>query len=171
MGRYFLYQTIANIPAIIISFSIGATLWPKCIKLAATGDQEGFSILWEKLNSLYLLIIFSLSVLIAVFVPITFKVLERFPDDFALLYTLIASSAAFVLCDPYKLSLYTDRKDRALLVGNMIQLLLVTSFVGGGLLLNNIESIAMGLFAANSLSLLSYRFEVPSRIAVLIVSK
>ena len=171
LGRYYVYQTIASIPALIISFSIGATLWPRCIKLAAMGNEKDYAVLWRKLNALYLLAITFLSLVIAIVTPVVFKILDRSPSDLTLLYILIASSATFVLCDPYKLNLYAGGKDYALVIGNVTQLMLVMAFVTVGLLLRKIEAIAIGVLAANTLSLLFYRHQVPKRIALLIMLK
>ncbi len=159
LGEYYLYQTIASIPALIISFSIGATLWPKCIKLAATGDNVEYELLWKKLNNIVLVVTAFLSLTIALAAPIVLRLFDRPSNDLILLYVLILSSSSFVLCDPYKLNLYITRKDRELLLGNVIQLLLVVAFVLVALLVNKIEAVAVGLFSANTLSLFYYRYQ------------
>lgn len=171
LGRYYLYQTIASMPALVISFSIGATIWPKCIKLAATGNKNEYAILWKKLNNFYIFVITVLSLTIAIVTPVVLNILDRPLGEPSLLYILIASNAAFVLCEPYKLNLYTGGKDRALVIGNVTQLLLVIAFVAVGLLLSKIEAVAAGILIANTLSLLLYRCQIPKLIDLLTLPK
>jgi len=165
LGGYYFYQTIASIPALIVSFSIGATLWPKCIKLAATGNEADYLILWKRLNSLYWIIIISASLAIAISIPFALKALDRSPDELSVFYLLLASSAAFALCEPHKLHLYTGGEYQALLIGNVLQLITVVVFVMTGLLLGGIDAVAAGLLSANILSFYLYRHQVPMRVA------
>jgi O-antigen/teichoic acid export membrane protein len=165
LGRYYLYQTVASIPALMVAFSIGATLWPRCIKLAATGSEHEYVVLWRRLNALYWMVITSVSLAISILMPFALNMLGRPSDDLSIFYILLASSAAFVLCEPYKLNLYTGGKDHALVIGNILQLILVIAFVMVGLILGKIEAVAIGVLFANILSLFLYHLQVPIKIA------
>jgi O-antigen/teichoic acid export membrane protein len=171
LGDYYFYQTIASIPALVVSFSIGATLWPKCIKLAATGDWLQYIELWRSLKTNYTFIIVTLSLAIAFAIPIVLKSLNRPVSSLELLYTLIASSSALAICDPYKLDLYVRKRDKALLMGNATQLLLVLTLVVIGVTTNKIEFAAIGLFVANLVSLFLYHNNVPIKIVQFIARR
>jgi O-antigen/teichoic acid export membrane protein len=167
LGQYYSYQTIASIPALVVSFSIGATLWPKCIKLSATGKKEEYSKLWKKLNRYVILLMIVLSSGIAVTVPLLFETLKNKPTDYILLYTLISANLFLALCDPFKLKLYISHHDLALVAGNVTQLLLIATVVVCSLAFHEIKIVALSVLLANAVAWIFYNCGLPSRLVSL----
>ena len=160
LGVFYLFQTIATIPAIIVSFSIGATIWPKCIKYAALGQEAECKRIWNELNRLFVVVTIVLSTALALVVmfSLNISIVDRYQQDYLVFILLLGASAFFVMCDPYKLKLYIQRKDRILLIANVAQFSIVALFVLIGAQQKEMEFLTGSICAANFVALISFRY-------------
>lgn len=163
-GSYFLTYSIANIPALIVSFTVGLTVWPKCIKLRGEGRFHEYEINWRKLGLLYLLIVIGLS--IAIYFGVLFfdfNIRDSFNHD--LLGLLMLVSGVMALIEPLKLRLYLEGLDLSLALMNVFHL--IVAFLSILVFYNSsdVRSVAVGLIIANLITLLAYFKKMPNRLA------
>lgn len=125
VASYFLNQTIASIPSLLISFTVGLINWPRCIKIGADGDWEGFSREWLQLVRLYVFVTatsFVFLIIVVLTLKHEFSMLKSV--DLKLLIVFVLSFAFVSAAEPFKLKLYVMKKDKRLLVGNLLQMTL-----------------------------------------------
>jgi O-antigen/teichoic acid export membrane protein len=163
-GLYFFTYSIASVPALIVSFTVGLTVWPKCIKLRGEGRFHEYESNWSKLGLLYLLIIIGLSFAIyfgALFFDFNLK------DSFNLnlLGLLLVVSGAMALIEPLKLRLYLEGLDLNLALMNVFHLVVVILSILVFYKSGDVKSVAVGLIIANLIALLAYFKNMPNRLA------
>lgn len=157
IGSYFFLQTISLIPSMIISFTLGTTLWPKCIKYASLNDIASYKDVWNLMNKFYVFIVLVLSISIIIISPCVLKTFNRGDYNFFLLTILFFSSSFYVLAEPYKLKLYIKMNDKTTFCLNFLNFALVVLsliLLGG---LANIELIASALCLVNFITYLIIR--------------
>ncbi len=166
LGEYYFYQTLASAPAMLVSFTLMMSAWPKCVRLSALGELELYIEARRALGkSMFrILLLGSLMVIIvAVFAEVF---VDTWNVNFLLLAALLASSAFFSLCDVQKLDLYTCHDDLALFLGNFFHAIIVVSaiFVGSYFLRNHL-AISIGAMGANMVVLVLYWLNAPRNIS------
>lgn len=155
LGKYFFTYSVASIPALMVSFTVGLTVWPKCIKLRGEGRVLDYENNWNQLGLLYLLIIIGLSLFIFMSILLfNLDLGESF--DRNLLALLLFASGVMALIEPLKLRLYLDGLDLSLALMNVLHFIIVSISV---LILYNsddVRMVAISLIIANTLTLLIY---------------
>lgn len=163
-GLYFFTYSIASVPALIVSFTVGLTVWPKCIKLRGEGRIHEYESNWGRLGLLYLLIIIGFS--FAIYFGILFfdfKIRDSFSLN--LLGLLLFVSGVMALIEPLKLRLYLEGLDLSLALMNVLHLIIVFLSILGFYKSGDLRSVAVGLIIGNSIALLAYFKNMPTRFA------
>jgi O-antigen/teichoic acid export membrane protein len=166
LGKYFLSQSIATVPALVVGMTIGVTIWPKCIKLAACEQEEEFAKLWKKMQIYYGLTLVGISLLICMAFPIIMGVIDKKyeTNDVKLLLVLLVGSIFYIMCEPYKLKLYTSKHDVSLVMGNLIQLILVVASILIVYSRGDLLILGFSIMCAHLISVIMYKYEVPKKI-------
>lgn len=125
LGVYFFFATCASIITLIVSFSIGATVGPQCIKAYATQGKSSYQQKHRQLKQLYWLM--ATTTALAIIIPADFllKLLGKndYQSHIDILYCLVPSTAFLVLCEPYKINAYLEHRDLSLVLGNLFHAL------------------------------------------------
>jgi len=173
VGNYYFYQTLAGVPALVVGMTLGTTMWPKCIKLASLHLDQDYTKQWKKMNRYYMMSLAIISLVLIILVPYCMSILGHSIEksDINLLAILLIASSFFVLCEPYKLKLYIEKSDVALVFGNLWQLILVLSFLFISILFKSLLIFAFALLLANFISLIFYLFQVPSKTQLVLSRK
>lgn len=157
LGVYFFFATCASIITLVTSFSIGATVGPQCIKIYATQGRYAYLPHLRRLKRLYWLV--AVATMASIMLPADFLLTHFGKADYKkhieILYLLTPSAALLVLCEPYKINAYLERQDRTLLVGNLLHLLSITTFVAVFTVKHNMVWISVGVLLS---SLLVYAY-------------
>jgi O-antigen/teichoic acid export membrane protein len=167
LGSYYFFQSFATVPALVVGMTIGATIWPKCIQLAACQKIEEYSQLWRKLRLYYAGTLGVMSIIIFSLMPVIMGYMNREYEfsDIKLLAALLLSGIFFVMCEPYKLKLYVIKDDISLMIGNLIQLSLVMSSILLVVSTGSLLLLAYSIVGANFISMVLYWLEFPQKIS------
>lgn len=158
LGVFFFFQTLASIPGLLINFSVGVTLWPQCVKMAVSGDIDGYKASLTKLKKLYLLIFLMASLLLVLmwhYFSAHFDPIYQSNDR--MLYILLLASFLFSMAEPVKLKLYAQKQDVKLTIGNVLQSILVVSCACFSLLFEDVFIFGIGVLLGNMLSYFIFR--------------
>ena len=83
-----------------------------------------------------------------------------------ILYLLTTSAALLVLCEPYKVHAYLERHDRTLLVGNLLHLLSITTFVAVFSFKRDMVWISVGVLLSSLLVYVYFASGIGNRLLV-----
>lgn len=127
LGVYFFFATCASIITLIVSFTIGATVGPQCIKVYATQGREAYLPHLHRLKRLYLIttIVTMAAIMLPADLLLTHFGKEDYLSHIEILFWLTPSAALLVLCEPYKINAYLERQDLLLMIGSLFHLLSV----------------------------------------------
>lgn len=157
LGVYFFFSTCTSAISLLVSFSIGATAGPRCIKIFATEGRAAYRPHFRRLQQLYWLTTFA--AVLAITLPAV-PLLELFgkaiyQQHLEILYLLTPAAALVVLCEPYKMTAYLERRDLVLVLGNVFHLISVVTCVTLFSRHNDVVWVAAGVLLS---SVLSYAF-------------
>lgn len=166
LGVYFFFATCASIITLVVSFSVGATVGPQCIKIHATQGREAYLPHYRRLKRLYLLTV--LGTMVAIVLPADFMLTHFGKADYhsqiKILYFLIPSAALIVLCEPYKINAYLARQDLALVSGNIFHLLCVTVCVAIFSVKRDIFWVSVGVLLSSLLTYTYFSLDIGNRV-------
>lgn len=166
LGVYFFFATCASIISLIASFSIGATVGPQCIKVYATQGRNAYLPHLRRLKRLYWLTAFA--TMAAVMLPAEFLLTHFGKPDYLrhieILYLLTPSAALVVLCEPYKINAYLERRDLVLVAGNLFHLLSVTLCVALFAIKRDIVWVSAGVLMSSLLVYLYFALGIGNRV-------
>jgi hypothetical protein len=160
LGQYFYTYSIASIPALMVSFTVGMTIWPQCIKLRANEKFHEYKKKWIQLGLLYFLIIFSLS-LILYFGVLIIEVHLKGSFDRSLFGLLLLACGTMALIEPLKLRIYLESMDLQLAYLNFIHFIIAFLVVLIFSYWNNLYMIAAGLIFSNILAIMGFYLKMP----------
>lgn len=167
IGEFYFYLTISSIPGLIVSLGIGATLWPKCIRLAAIENNEECEKLWRKMLKYYWVLLVSISsvMLIILCVLAIFFHGERINfQSLQIIFYLILAGAGMAIIEPYKLKMYINKNDSALLFGAWLHFMMMCAFVFYSAKNSSLEYIAITMAVVNFVAYIFYKFSFPEKI-------
>lgn len=165
LGNYFLLQSIASIPALLIAFTIGTTKWPKCIKLSTGNNDDEFNSAWKDLNRLYLAIAGLGATLLIMSSSLILWIFDIDREWILIFFLLVIASVLIPLMDPYKLKLYVKNKDLIIMVMNLAHLILLSIAIVFSLHYKNITFVGLSLCLVNMVMYLIYRFNIANLIS------
>lgn len=170
LGVYFFFSTCASILTLVVTFSVGSTAGPECIKVHTTEGHEAFVARLRTLKRQYWTTILATAALIVAFAgPLLVLVKEQaYADHFDILLLLVASAALVSLCDPYKLDDYLAKRDSSLVIGNAFHLISLILAIAIGSRTSEIGIVAAGVMASSLLTFLFFFTHGPRRVARLV---
>jgi O-antigen/teichoic acid export membrane protein len=170
LGIFFFYSTCASILSLIVTFTVGSTSGPKCIKIYSTKNLESFLSSLQNLKKQYwAVIIVTMSLLLLLAKPlIGYLDKESYLKHFDLFIFLLVGAAFISLCDPYKLNEYLSRRDRSLVIGNAFHFLTLVFFVLIGVQTREIYFVAVGVMFSSILTFIFFFLGLPKRVAYLV---
>ena len=166
LGIYFFFATCASVMTLIVSFSIGATVGPQCIKIHSTEGRSAYLPKYRRLKRLYWLTAAATTaalVLPADFLLSTFGKLE-YQRHVEVLYLLVPSTALVVLCEPFKMDAYLERRDLGLVVGNLFHLLSLLVCISLFIHKGDIVWVSVGVLLSSFLSYLFFSLGIADRV-------
>jgi O-antigen/teichoic acid export membrane protein len=167
LGVYFFFSTCASILTLVVTFSVGSTAGPACIKAHATDSHDAFMARLRKLKRQYWATILATSALIAASaVPLLVLIdKQAYAGQYAILLLLVASAAFLSLCDPYKLDEYLSKRDGSLLIGNVFHVVSLIIAIAIGARAAEIAMVATGVMLSSLLTYLFFLMRGPRRLA------
>lgn len=159
LGIYFYTYTIATIPALMIAFTVGLTLWPKCIKLRAQDNMVQYQKSWILLLGFYIGILTTFSILLYFGAPF---ILSQLNKDFnqETLGLLLVAVGLYTMIEPLKLRLYVEGQDKKIALLNLTHMILTLVLLLVVVELGNMAAVPLALVAANSFALIGFLFVV-----------
>lgn len=169
LGIYFFFATCASIVSLTVSFSIGATVGPQCIKVHASLGRDAYLPHLRRLKRLYLLT--TLATMAVILLPADFLLTHFGKADYlshiGTLYLLTLSAALVVLSEPYKINAYLERQDLVLVAGNLFHLLSVTLCVALFTVKRDIVWVSAGMLLSSLLVYVYFALGLGNRLAIL----
>lgn len=166
LGVYFFFATCASIISLIVSFSIGATVGPQCIKIYSTQGRDAYLPHLRRLKRLYW--ITAIGTMAVIVLPADFLLTHfgkaAYLRHIEILYLLTPSAALVVLCEPYKINAYLERQDLVLVAGNLFHLLCVTLCVALFAVKRDIVWISAGVLMSSVLVYLYFVLGIGNRV-------
>jgi O-antigen/teichoic acid export membrane protein len=157
LGVYFFFSTCTSVISLLVSFSIGATAGPRCIKIFATEGRVAYLPQYRRLQKLYWLTTFD--AVLAITLPagslLAFFDKLVYLQHLEILYLLTPAAALVVLCEPYKMTAYLERRDLELVLGNVFHLISVVACVTLFSQQDDFVWVAVGMLLS---SMLTYAF-------------
>ncbi len=149
-GVYFFYFTYASAISLLVTFTIGATVGPRCIKAYTSGNAALFRHERRRAGQLYAAVSAATALALALAAQPVISLLksEEYLAYVPALYFILISQAVFVNFDPMKIDLYLSRKDAALMVSNIFYLIAVIFSVVSLSYFGNINIVAFGVLAS-----------------------
>jgi O-antigen/teichoic acid export membrane protein len=162
LGVYFFFATCASIISLIASFSVGATVGPQCIKIFAVQGRAAYLPHYRRLKQLYWLTagVTMLGIVLSADWLLTISGKENYHRHIEILYLLTPSAALVVLCEPYKLNAYLERKDLALVAGNIFHALSVAVCVALFAVKRDVLWISAGMLLSSLLVYLYFLLDL-----------
>jgi O-antigen/teichoic acid export membrane protein len=160
LGIYYFYQSCAMVPSLIATFTLGTTLWPQCVKAATLKEENRYRREWHRILRLFWVISVGACVVVSLALPILLEFINK-PDygaRLAVFYWLLGASSLSTLCDPHKLHLFVTHRDRALVIGNISQLLLMVVLIAVACIYGNLTTVAACSAVAALSALLVFQF-------------
>jgi O-antigen/teichoic acid export membrane protein len=167
LGVYFFFSTCASILGLVVSFGVGSTAGPECIKVHTIDGEQAFLRRLKRLKAQYTMTIGATALVI---IGAAGPLLELFGKRvYALrldILVLLVGSAAFVsLCDPYKLEEYLAKRDSSLVIGNTFHGVSLFALIALGASTRDIDVVAACVLAASVLTFLFFCLGGPQRTA------
>lgn len=166
LGIYFFFATCASLVTLVASFTVGATLGPRCIKIFTKEGRDAYLPHHRKLKRMYLLITLAASLLIVL--PADFLLgffgKEIYQRHVEILFLSTASAALVVLCEPYKMNAYLERRDLALVIGNIFHLLAMAACIMLFSLKGEIVWVSVGVLMSSLLTFVYFKFNIGGRL-------
>lgn len=168
LGVYFFFTTCASIITLIVSFSIGATVGPQCIKAHATLGREAYLPYLRRLKRLYALttVVTMVMIMLPADYLLTYFGKAEYHSQIEILFLLTLSAALLVLCEPYKINAYVERQDLFLMIGTIVHLLSVVVCVLLFAVKRDIVWISAGVLLSSVLIYLYFALDIGNRVAV-----
>lgn len=167
LGVYFFFATCASIITLIVSFSIGATVGPQCIKVHATLGRDAYLPHLRRLKRLYLLT--TLVTMAMIMLPadylLTYFGKAEYHSQIEILYFLTLSAALLVLCEPYKINAYVERQDLLLMIGTIVHLVSVVVCVLLFAVKRDVVWISAGVLLSSVLIYLYFALDIGNRVS------
>lgn len=165
LGVYFFFATCASIISLVVSFSIGATVGPQCIKVFSVEGRAAYLPHYRRLKHLYWLT--AGATMLGIMLPadwlLTIFGRADYHRHIEILYLLTPSAALMVLCEPYKINAYLERQDLVLVAGNLFHLLSVGVCVVLFMLKRDIFWISAGMLLSSLLVYLYFLLDLGNR--------
>jgi len=161
LGQYFYTYAIASIPSLIVSFTVGLTIWPQCIKLRGKERLLEYREKWCQLVLIYIFIILALSLILYFG---TAAIESRLSDSFDrdLFGLLLLACGAITLIEPLKLRLYLESMDIKLASLNFVHLAVVFFFILFSLRWSELNALVIGLLLAHLIAMLGFYLKRPN---------
>jgi O-antigen/teichoic acid export membrane protein len=165
LGVYFFFATCASIISLVVSFSVGATVGPQCIKIFSTQGRAAYLPHYRRLKRLYWLTAgaTTLGIILPADFLLTLFGKADYQGQIEIIYLLTPSAALVALCEPYKINAYLERQDRVLIVGNLFHLLSVTMCVALFALRRDIVWVSAGVLLSSLLVYLYFSLDLGNR--------
>lgn len=162
LGIYFFFATCTSVISLITSFSIGATLGPRCIKTHTTRGRAEYLNEFRHLKKMYWLTTIAAALAITLPAATLLSIFDKadYLQHINVLYILTPAAALIVLCEPYKMDAYLERRDLALTAGNIFHLCCLTVCVALFATKQNIAWVAIGVLLASLLTYLYFLFDI-----------
>lgn len=176
LGIFFFFSTYASMLSLVVTFSVGSTTGPECIKTYATQGKEAFTISLSQLKKKYLSTIATTATLIILLtIPLLLTLnKQQYIQKFDILIYLIISASFISLCDPIKLEEYLSRNDGNLVIGNGFHLFSTIFAIIISSQSNNISIVAFSIMLSSIATFAFFLFNGPKNtrtILKLIVNK
>lgn len=144
LGIYYFYQSCALVPSLIATFTLGTTVWPKCVKAATLKEENTYRREWHRILRLFWVITAGGCVVVSLAMPTLLDFLNKpdYEEKLAVFYWLLGVSSLSTLCDPHKLHLFVTHRDRALVIGNISQFLLMAILIAVACAYGNLVMVA-----------------------------
>lgn len=170
LGIFFFFATCASILTLVVTFSVGATSGPECIKVHTMQGQEAFFTRLPHLKRQYRTVILTTTILILAFAYPLLAILNKqtYANNFDVLVLLVVSAGFVALCDPYKLEEYLSKRDISLLIGNAFHLISLIIAVIIGIQMSEINIIATGVMLSSVATFVFFYVQGPRRVAFLL---
>lgn len=167
LGVYFFFATCASIITLIVSFSIGATVGPQCIKVHATLGREAYLPHLRRLKRLYALttVVTTVMIMLPADYLLTYFGKAEYHSQIEILFLMAPSAALLVLCEPYKINAYVERQDLLLMIGTIVHLLSVVVCVLLFAVKRDIVWIAAGVLLSSLMIYLYFALDIGNRVA------
>jgi O-antigen/teichoic acid export membrane protein len=166
LGVYFFFATCASVMTLIVSFSIGATVGPQCIKIYAAEGRLAYEPEYRRLKKYYLLT--AATTALAITLPADYLLIMFGKADYHryidILYFLVPSTAFVVLCEPYKMNAYLERRERSLVLGNLFHVLCLFVCISLFAIKGDIVWVSAGVLLSSFVAYLFFAFQIPDRL-------
>ena len=168
IGIFFFFSTCASILTLIVTFSVGATSGPECIKVHTMQGQEAFFVRLQHLKRQYWTVILATTILILAFAYPLLALLTKqsYANNFDVLVLLVVSAGFVALCDPYKLEEYLSKRDISLLIGNAFHMISLIVAVTIGVQMSEIDVVATGVMLSSITTFFFFYVQGPRRVAL-----
>lgn len=170
LGEFFFFSTLASILSLVVTFSVGSTVGPACIKIHSTQGEKAFLARLGHLKRLYWATILATASLIVVAAGPLLGLLKNQINftNFNILILLVTSAAFNSLCDPYKLEEYLAKRDSSLVIGNAFQFICLVLAVTIGANMAQIGAVAFGVMLSSLLTFLFFFAGGPRGVALIL---
>jgi len=167
LGTFFFFATCASVLTLVVTFSVGSTSGPKCIKVHATQGRKAFRVCLRRLKQQYWAVILSVAAFILAFASPLLEFLNKptYVNHFNILILLVTSAAFVSLCDPYKLDEYLSNRDSCLVIGNGFHLFSLILAVAIGARTSRIDAVAAGVMLSSVVTFVFFYVRGPRRVA------
>lgn len=151
LGNFYFFQTLGSIPAMIVSFTIGTTLWPRCIHESVSLGASRALPLWNTLRNRYTLtLLFSSVVVFLVFILFNEFAHKNYQkNDYNMFFLVLIASVMMCASEPYKLFMYMNSRDVHLMKLNITHFAVVACCVFLAAQTNDMLNVCLALLAAN----------------------
>lgn len=169
LGIFFFFSTFASILSLVVTFSVGSTTGPECIKVHTTQGLQEFLVCLSKLKKQYLITISITAFLVIITSIPTLIIMEKisyFPY-FWILISMVISAGFLALCDPFKLEEYLSKRDSSLVIGNAFHLISLVIGITISSLTSNINFVAIGIMLSSILTFIFFAMRGPRKLAQL----
>jgi len=170
LGVYFFFATCASVMTLIVTFSVGSTAGPRCIKIYTTEGRGAYLPQYRRLKRLYFLIAAVTTLALTLPADWLLGLLGKpdYQQHIAILYLLVPSAALVVLCEPYKINAYLERRDLGLVLGNLFHLAALVACIWLCMLNGDIVHVSAGVLASSLLAFLFFSLDLGDRLIALV---
>ncbi len=162
LGIYFFFVTCTSVISLVTSFSIGATLGPQCIKTHTTQGRADYLSKFRHLKKMYWLTTVATALALTLPASTLLTVFDKaaYLQHIDILYILTPAAALVILCEPYKMDAYLERRDLTLTAGNIFHLCSLTVCVALFAAKRDITWVAIGVLLASLLTYFYFSLDI-----------